>query len=262
MTNISTRPLIFLGTTREPQCTYRVNKYLDGYWTLQYMESGGVEIAYDDELYVCEGPWFWPAYPGPLTRFNVADGHSSWFHRHVGFAGAQVLGWIDAGIWLDTPQPAPIGRDYAVLFDEIIDQVKRDNSWGSMRAINLIERLLIELAEARSSVDREATTRPWLNRLLPILEGSSEVDVTLAEFAISEGMSLTTVRRKFKSAMGVSVHHYAIQTRVRRARKMLAETDIPLKAIAEELGYENVFFFSRQFRQHAGISPGKYRSAR
>jgi len=32
--------------------------------------------------------------------------------------------------------------------------------------------------------------------------------------------------------------------------------------IAEELGYDNVFFFSRQFRQNTGISPGRYRSSR
>lgn len=221
-----------------------------------------MEIAYDDETYLCEGPWFWPAYPGPRTKFNKAEGYPHWFHRHVGFAGSQVVEWIDAGIWLEKPQPVPSGRDYVTLFDEIIDQVKRDNSWGSMRAINLIEQLLIELAEARLSTEQAANARPWLNRLLEILEQSGVEPDSLVDFASEEGMSLTTLRRKFRSAMGVSVHHYAIQTRVRRARKMLQETDTPLKVIAEELGYDNVFFFSRQFRQNTGISPGRYRSSR
>lgn len=262
MTNLTTRPLIFLGTTREPECRLRVDKYLDGYWTLQFMERGGVEVCYDDQAYVCEGQWFWPAYPGPRTKFNVAEGHPNWYHRHVGFAGSQVLEWIDAGIWLDAPQPAPMGRNYVALFDDIIDQVKRDTSWGSMRAVNLIEQLLMELAEARSTTQQDAHARPWLNHLLEILERPVIEPDSLTEFATSEGMSLTSLRRKFRNAMGVSVHHYAIQTRVRKARKMLLETDTPLKVIAEELGYENVFFFSRQFKQNMGISPGRYRSSR
>jgi AraC-like DNA-binding protein len=43
---------------------------------------------------------------------------------------------------------------------------------------------------------------------------------------------------------------------------LLTETDLPLKAVAERLGYDSVYFFARQFRQIAGVPPGVFRRSR
>jgi AraC-like DNA-binding protein len=43
---------------------------------------------------------------------------------------------------------------------------------------------------------------------------------------------------------------------------MLAGTELPIKTIARQLGYSDVFFFSRQFTGHTGISPAAYRRNR
>jgi len=38
-------------------------------------------------------------------------------------------------------------------------------------------------------------------------------------------------------------------------------TETPIKSIAAEVGYEDICFFSRLFKQHACISPDAYRKA-
>src|SRR5580700_8207946 len=98
--------LVLLATTYAPECNITIDKRLDGYHTIQFMERGGVRLAYDDRSYVIEGSWFWPAYPGPRTFFQAAPGYRSWFHRHVGFRGPLVEQWIDSGLWFWDPQPA------------------------------------------------------------------------------------------------------------------------------------------------------------
>jgi len=71
-----------------------------------------------------------------------------------------------------------------------------------------------------------------------------------------------TLRRRFRPATGVSLYAHAVRARVAAAGRLLVETDQPIAAIAEHLGYRDVFFFSKQFRRHAGLSPAAYRASR
>ena len=254
--------MILLGVTYAPECRSRIDKHLDGYYTIQYMSSGAVELAYDDDQHLMEGSWFWPAYPGPRTVFHCAPGHDHWFHRHVGFSGELVFEWIDSGLWLTGPQRAPEGCNYAELFDRLIAQASRTDSWGRLRAINLIEQILIQLAEARSApaAQQNAYAPEWLPRVIDRITSVSEAQYDA--IAAAEGMSASTLRRHFRRAMGLSVHQYVIRRRVEKARSLLCESDLPIKAIADSLGYENQFYFSRQFREVMGVSPGLFRRNR
>ena len=47
--------------------------------------------------------------------------------------------------------------------------------------------------------------------------------------------------------------------RVNAAARMLCETDIPVKAIADELGFNSSSVFYRAFQQAIGVPPAKYR---
>lgn len=50
--------------------------------------------------------------------------------------------------------------------------------------------------------------------------------------------------------------------RIARARAYLGETDVPIGPIAEKLGYNDIYFFTRQFRERVGVPPGQYRKSR
>ncbi len=251
--------LVFLATSRTPQSRVFIDKYLDGYFTIQLMTegTGPLEIAYDERYWTLEGDWFWPAFPGVRTRFQPASEQTTWFHRHVGFRGPRVGRWQAMGLWPDAPQIAPPNRNWAAFFDEIIFLVRRGDYWGNLRAINLVEQLLLELAEARSGLQKQDE---WLRGVLEKLEGEAVPDY--AVLAAELGISVASLRRKFKGATGVPLHTWVLQNRITAARTLLAESDLPIKAVAARLGYNNVYFFARQFRQIAGVSPGVYRKSR
>jgi AraC-like DNA-binding protein len=46
---------------------------------------------------------------------------------------------------------------------------------------------------------------------------------------------------------------------MRRARRLLAETDLPVREIATRLGYEDPLYFSRVFRKVVGLPATAYR---
>jgi AraC-like DNA-binding protein len=267
--------LIFLATSYTDQSRTVLDKYLDGYATVQFSPEGGVEVGYDEKWYcLTGGPWFWPAHPGVRTRFRAAPGYEQWKHRHVGFRGPLAEAWRSSGLWIEEPQMAPPPRtatEWDEVFGELRELSTRSDALGRLRAINLLENLLLELADARLKKQRgaalEHTSRraPWLECVLKELAMNPHQNNPLPDYfrlAQDLGISEATLRRGFKAAMGVSPHAYWLRLRVDAARVLLAETNLPLKAIASRLGYDNEYFFSRQFRQIAGVPPGVYRKSR
>ncbi|MFC4601379.1 ABC transporter substrate-binding protein [Cohnella hongkongensis] len=67
------------------------------------------------------------------------------------------------------------------------------------------------------------------------------------------------LQRLFKERLRIGPIEYLIQLRVDKAKTLLRQTDAPLKQIAESVGYEDGYHFSRLFKKYAGISPGLYR---
>jgi AraC-like DNA-binding protein len=252
--------LTILATTYAPQCAHRVDKRLVGYYTVQYMSAGAVELSYDTRTYRLEGAWFWTAYPGPRTRFNAAPGTSHWFHRHVGFTGPRVSRWLALGLLPAEPWPAPPGKDWAADMDALIATRLQRDPRSHLRAVNLLERLLLDLADARS--EGGGQEEPWLAATRDALTEEGVFAPDYERIAAEAGMSITTLRRRFRRAMGMSPHEYVLLARIAAARQILAETDLPLKSIAEQLGYDNVYFFCRQFKQSVGVPPGLYRKTR
>lgn len=252
--------LRFLHSRSTPRCDARVDKSFVGYHTLQFAEEGSVELFYGTTRYLLPAGTVWTAFPGPRTRFHVAPGHTHWNHRYAAFTGPRVADWIVGGLWFTTPQPRPAAPDFVGRFDTLVDRINgADNRFGHARAVNLLEDILLELAESRERPVSERSAPVWLESLLAEL---TSVSFRPDRWAIANGMSLATLRRHFKAATGVPLHEYTLQRRLAEARSLLTDTDIPVKAIAETLGYKDVYFFSRQFREATGVPPATFRKSR
>lgn len=247
--------LILLASSNSPDNHERIDKWLDGYSTIQFVTNirGTLRVSYNErEYYLREGEWFFPAHPGPRIRFHALGAHELWHHRHIGFRGPLVESWRAAGLWLETPQLAPPGQNWAARMDEIIVLVRQFERLSRWRAINALEALLLELAQGR-----QAATAPnaWLESVLEQLDNGA----SFGELSARMAMSPTLLRRQFKAATGITMQDHVLQKRLATARALLADTDLPLKAIARQLGYSSEAFFSRQFKTHSGVAPGAFR---
>jgi transcriptional regulator GlxA family with amidase domain len=72
-------------------------------------------------------------------------------------------------------------------------------------------------------------------------------------------LSTAQFNRRFKQAFGLSSRQYVLRERIARAADLLRETELSIKEIAEALGYRDVFYFHRQFRQLLGRTPREMR---
>jgi AraC-like DNA-binding protein len=252
------RSIQFLFGEFVPECNHDIDKHFEDYYVLQFMDGGEVELRVDAQQYRLAGRWFWSSYPDPRISFHAAKG-TTWVHRYLAFKGPVVKQWISQEIFPIAPQQPPVaGLDYSERFDELLLLSRRRDRWGIARAMLLLETILTELAEARAT---PKSIPQWLKGGLAAINALG-AKVDYAEMAQAAGMSTRTFRRRFAKAMGASPQAYAIECRVGHARHLLGATDLPIKTISQRLGYSDIFFFSRQFRQFTGMSPAAFRRAK
>jgi AraC-like DNA-binding protein len=251
--------LIFLHGENAPRCAAHVDKRFVGYSAVQYMTQGGIDLRYDDRCYELDGPWFWHTHPGPLIQFAPRPPHRHWHHRYIAFTGTLIDRWRAQGLMPDRPQQPEPGADYAARFDRIIEMSDSVNRWQLLRAINMLEAILIELAQAEAQPVHE---QPWLTLVFDQLSAPQSQQVDYESLAQQCNVALSTLRRRFREATGKPLHQYALECRIAAARALLHQSDEPIKSIADRLGYRDVYFFSRQFRRFVGLSPGAYRRSR
>jgi AraC family transcriptional regulator len=98
-----------------------------------------------------------------------------------------------------------------------------------------------------------------LRRVCEFVESHLEDDINLEALAAEARLSVYHFARGFKLSTGVSPHRYVLEQRVKRARQLLVQTDLPLSAIASAVGFFDQGHFSRQFRSLVGTTPSGFR---
>ena len=78
------------------------------------------------------------------------------------------------------------------------------------------------------------------------------------ELAQACGLSLSYLRAQFLRRMGCTVTEYRDRLRVEAAREMLESECFSVAQIAEELGYCDVYHFSKAFKRLTGQAPSLY----
>ena len=82
---------------------------------------------------------------------------------------------------------------------------------------------------------------------------------SLADVAPAVGMSAAYLGRLFKKQMNQSVAEYLVSVRIGNARRLLEETDLPIREISEQVGFQDITYFYRIFKNANGIPPAQYR---
>jgi transcriptional regulator GlxA family with amidase domain len=98
-----------------------------------------------------------------------------------------------------------------------------------------------------------------LRRVRDFVEAHLEENISVQALACIAGLSMYHFARAFKQSEGMTPHEYLVQCRVRRAKDLLAATDLPLSEIALASGFSDQSHCARRFREHVGVTPSSYR---
>lgn len=72
-------------------------------------------------------------------------------------------------------------------------------------------------------------------------------------------MGYDQLRKRFKRSTGLAPKEYFLLLKVNKAKEFLLRPSLPIKEIAQRLGFTDQYYFSRLFKHRVGVSPVHYR---
>ncbi len=93
-----------------------------------------------------------------------------------------------------------------------------------------------------------------------IHENMTEQRVSIDSLAEHMCMSRSQLSRRFLSVTGDTPNNYITRLKLEKAVRLLKSTDMTVKEIAWECGFDDSNFFTRTFRTAYGITPTQYRN--
>ncbi len=223
---------------------------LDGSGVYRDLENGEIPLATGDAVVVF--PEIAHAY-GP----RVGQG---WKHSYIVFEGPQFDLLRRAGA-LDPAHPVwPLGS--SELWKQRLKEVTASaapNSPSALRAVVQFAHLLSEMSASRRA-NRQRPDELKIEEGAHLLSGPiQDAWLTPQDAARQVGMSYENFRKRFAKHMGEPPALYQKRRRIGHACAAIYQNTDTFQEIADQLGFCDVFHFSKVFRQLTGESPSAFR---
>jgi Response regulator containing CheY-like receiver domain and AraC-type DNA-binding domain len=136
--------------------------------------------------------------------------------------------------------------------------IKPVNPFDLQKALNRLEREL--LAEKKAVVaDREIRPADIVESITTYLRHNFDTKIDFSDLANQFGFSSAYLSKIFKEHTGTTASKYLNEYRINRAKKLLIDTDLTIKAISQKVGFIDPYHFSKNFKAVVGESPEQYR---
>jgi two-component system response regulator YesN len=116
------------------------------------------------------------------------------------------------------------------------------------------------LNETRLRGKTEYSAKELISRIESYLEHNYMYPITNDKLQEMFGYNKIYISNVFSEVKGIPPSKYMAKLRIRKAIEMMSNhPDMPLKQIAEHIGYEDALYFSRVFKNATGLSPKEYK---
>ena len=143
-----------------------------------------------------------------------------------------------------------------------------DNAFATLSTENDIklikefaQKFLMECTQAVSSV-KKAEENPIIKKVCAYVDENLSSDISLETAADFAGVSSFYLSKLFKEEKGETFINYISDKRLEKSRQLLETTELSIKEITAEVGYNDQNYFSRIFKSKYGLSPKEYRKVK
>ncbi|WP_209424629.1 AraC family transcriptional regulator [Pararhodobacter sp. SW119] len=209
---------------------------------------------------------------GPHNAIFIPPGTMHGFEVTPRVQGTAIFFGRDHG--LDLPGavqilrlPDPVSQKELVGILENIQREIEGNRPGAARAAQhhlgllsvWLERQILRAGAPDPLPGRSVAAQRLVARFATLLERDFRSNVSVADYAAALGVTPTHLSRACRMTSGRSAHMLLEDRILFEARRLLTETRLPVKAVAEHLGYNSAGYFTRAFQKSAGLTPSAFR---
>lgn len=198
--------------------------------------------------------------PHCRQHYGRADGRyrHTWIHCD-GTAVSGILAAAEAPLdcMFSLPDASLLEEGLQALFEELIQPGGGDGVIVRNMFENLVRRLV---RRVRDTPERTAIPADLATVKRHIEETYAE-PLGLSELAGMAHLSVPHFCSEFKRCFGTSAIDYAIRLRMHQAAYLLRDENLRVSEVGRRCGYDDIYYFSRVFKKHYGLSPTQMRQS-
>ncbi len=242
----------FAGPDETALGFWRTREHSD-LFALELIRSGTFEFLQNGKRYPCGPGDLFLVQIGGDSRMKTTSDYS--LKKTVSLAGSALVPLLNslnlAGVDVIRNTSPEIEEIFDTIFRLLKERPETYLHDLSLQAYHLLL-TLSERCEARAYPE-------LLNRMLRWVEGQFDSVITVEGIGRQFGVSSGTVFRLFRTFLKTSPMEYVIGLRMKHARILLLNSELPVKAIADRVGYRNPLYFSCEFHRLYGMPPREFR---
>ena len=144
-------------------------------------------------------------------------------------------------------------------FDNAFSVLSSENDIKLIKEFAL--KFFMECTHAVSSV-KKAEENPIIKKVCTYVDENLSQDISLETAADYAGVSSFYLSKLFKEEKGETFINFISDKRLEKSRQLLEQTELSIKEITAEVGYNDQNYFSRIFKNKYGLSPKEYRKVK
>jgi len=239
--------------------SYSFGPIIRSHYVLHYVINGTGTLYLDRKAFIVRAREAFLMPPNVLCYYE-ADEDDPWNYIWIHIDGARVPEYLRrAG--LDRGQPVFRCAQDTAPMEALLEDICKNNARELYCIGKLYElfEFIVNFSDTRVELVQD-NRQKYVNVVLDIIRLKYNESITVKYLSEACGLERSYMTRLFKAAMGHSPQEYLINYRIRIARKLLYETDWPIRNIAYAVGYSDSFAFSKAFKRICGTAPGRYRA--
>lgn len=112
----------------------------------------------------------------------------------------------------------------------------------------------------RQSTEFFAIDDPVLAKALRFITANCQQRISVPDILkAAPGLGRRSLERRFRDKLSCSIHAVLLRARLNKAKRLLAETNRAMEAVAEQAGFSDAKKLSAHFRTATGLTPTAYR---
>lgn len=159
----------------------------------------------------------------------------------------------------------PSQSELSAILEAVSRELESDRPGSERAARHHLGLLGVWLERQCATIPEEAQRRDAAQRLVAgysaLLERGFRSGAGIAEFAAELGVTPTHLTRACRATCGRAASDLLQDRRLYEARRLLAETRLPVKDISDALGFTSANYFTRAFHAKTGKTPSQFRRA-
>ena len=174
----------------------------------------------------------------------------------------QMQNTFDSLMWDVLPSVfKPMHYDsYITIFDQLLSINEMDINENPKTGLLVNKLLHLVISDAYSAFLPSGTTpEAPIDEVCSYMKKHYAEEIRLEDLAKIAHLNPNHLVRQFKKIYGISPISYLIKIRMDYAKKLLVESNLPIKTVATHCGYSDPSFFTSYFKKVFHISPAEYR---